>query len=63
MIIRLQTNAEAEFVAQLQIVMKQAFKLRDNCAKLFLDNTSLLFQISDDNRSSIAGGYSRDYDR
>ncbi|XP_022700184.1 mitoguardin-like [Varroa jacobsoni] len=62
-VMALPTNAEAEFVAQLQIVMKQAFKLRDNCAKLFLDNTSLLFQISDDNRSSIAGGYSRDYDR
>ncbi|OQR67104.1 protein FAM73B-like [Tropilaelaps mercedesae] len=62
-VLALPTNAEAEFVAQLQIVMKQAFKLRDNCAKLFLDNTSLLFQISDDNRSSVAGGHIKDYDR
>ncbi|XP_003747514.1 mitoguardin [Galendromus occidentalis] len=58
----LPTNAESEFVSQLNIVMKQAFKLRDNTSKLFLDNTSLLFQITDD-KSSIAGGHLKDYDR
>lgn len=61
-IIALPSNREAEFVAQLNILMKQAYKLRDNCGKLFLDQTSILFQLQDD-KSSVAGGYIKDYEK